>query len=135
MNEFLWFLPDSAYWETLIFWSFNALVAGCFAFANGNALSSISVCPTVNKRNSKVEALLIHMFSGFLVIKGVYNHIKLGKEAESKSILLNPPYEGSYLDIRILQHDLVPNYLSLWAVNMLSPEKKLPVQIAHIYCV
>ena len=106
MDEFFWLLSDSAYWESLLFDSFHALVARCYSFLDTDAGHLISICASFYQGLVHIETHLIDIFPGFNIVECIYHEVKLFNELEPKPFLLYPAVVSFNLDIGILFLDL-----------------------------
>ena len=110
MYELLWLLTDGADWETLILGPLHTLVARGLTLANRNTLKSlrikkthlcsIAVGPRVNQGYVEVEAHVIDILPGFLIVQSIYYQVKLTEELEAKSFLLLVHYQTHLTYIR-----------------------------------
>lgn len=102
VDDLLWLLPDGAYWESLIFFPLDALVARRAALQDANASHVIAVGASVHQWQLKVEAHLVDMLPRLLVIKCVDHKVKLLEELESKSFLLDSAQKSLHMYVWVL---------------------------------
>ena len=105
VDEFFRFLPDGAHREALLLDAICTLVALSHSLFDGHARRLISISSCLNQWHIQVEAHLIHVVPGLVVVESVDDEVEPTEEAEAKSVLLNLAHVVRDFDVGVLGTD------------------------------